>query len=69
MKDGRGARPSYEGTALGAGELDLLAAVDALRAVQYTGPWVVEYEGRTDHEEGYRRGLRWLREHVPAAGA
>ena len=67
MKDGRGARPEYVGTALGEGELDLQAAVDALRAVNYGGPWVVEYEGRSDHEEGYRRGLRWLRAHVPGA--
>lgn len=65
IKDGRGARPAYAGTALGEGELDLPAAVEALRAAHYAGPWVVEYEGRTDQEEGYRQGLRWLREHVP----
>ena len=64
MKDGHGARPAYVGTALGEGELNLQAAVDALRSVNYDGPWLVEYEGRADHEEGYRRGLRWLRAHV-----
>ncbi len=69
MKDGRGARPDYVGTALGEGELDLQAAVDALREVRYDGPWLVEYEGRSDHEEGYRRGLRWLRAHVQDAQA
>ncbi len=64
MKDGRGSRSTYQGTVLGQGELNLQAAVDALRDVHYRGPWLVEYEGRTDHKEGYQAGLRWLREHV-----
>jgi len=68
FKDGRGSRADYRGTALGEGELHLEVAVQALRDVGYTGPWVVEYEGRSDHEEGYRRGLRWLRAHLVAEG-
>ncbi len=66
IKDGRGSRATYQGTVLGQGELNLLSALDALVAVSYRGPWLVEYEGQTDHEAGYRAGLDWLHAHVLA---
>lgn len=67
LKDGRGSRGQYRGTALGEGEIDLELAVRELSAAGYAGPWVVEYEGpRDEAEAGYRRGLQWLRAHVPA---
>ncbi len=67
MKDGRGSRETYRGTALGEGEIDLERAVAELRAAHYQGPWCVEFEGeRARAEEGYRQGLEWLRAHVGA---
>jgi sugar phosphate isomerase/epimerase len=65
LKDGRGSQREYRGTALGEGEIDLLAAVRELQAVGYRGPWCVEFEGdRSQAEEGYRKGLEWLRAHL-----
>jgi sugar phosphate isomerase/epimerase len=64
FKDGTGSRGSYIGLALGEGEIPLTYAVECLKEAGYEGPWVVEYEGKTDSREGYRKGLEWLREHV-----
>lgn len=70
VKDGTGSRGTYRGTALGDGEIDLELAVRELRGAGYAGPWCVEFEGdRAQAEEGYRRGLSWLRTHVGASGA
>lgn len=64
FKDGTGSRQSYVGTALGEGEIDLAHAVGCLKRAGYRGVWCVEYEGRTDPREGYRKGLAWLKAHV-----
>ncbi len=64
FKDGRGSRAEYAGTALGEGEIPLEYAVERLKAAGYRGPWLVEYEGKTDHADGFRRGLQWLQAHV-----
>ena len=64
MKDGRNYLAEYEGTALGEGEIDLEWAVKCLKKVNYQGAWCVEYEGKTDSREGYRKGLEWLRKHL-----
>lgn len=65
MKDGRGSRREYRGTALGEGELDLELAVQELQDAGYRGVYAVEYEGPSaDAEEGQRKGLAWLRAHV-----
>lgn len=65
IKDGVGSLRSYRGTVLGEGELDLELAVRELVAAGYPGVWAVEYEGPSaDAEDGYRRGLEWLRAHV-----
>jgi sugar phosphate isomerase/epimerase len=67
VKDGRGSRESYRGAALGEGEIDLRRAVSELLDAGYGGPWCVEYEGDpATAEEGYRRGLEWLRAHLGA---
>lgn len=66
LKDGRGARSEYVGLALGEGEIDLKGAVDALVEAGYNGVWTVEYEGKTDPLEGYRKGLAWVEANVPA---
>jgi sugar phosphate isomerase/epimerase len=67
MKDGRNCLADYEGTALGEGEIDLKWAVQCLTKADYQGAWCVEYEGKTDPAEGYRKGLEWLRQHLPRA--
>jgi sugar phosphate isomerase/epimerase len=64
FKDGTGSRAEYVGTALGEGEIPLAYAVECLKAVGYQGPWNVEYEGKTDAREGFRKGLAWLKAHV-----
>lgn len=64
FKDGTGSQRSYEGLALGEGEIDLQLAVDVLQDAGYCGVWTVEYEGKTDPFAGYRKGLAWLQEHV-----
>ncbi|HET7560240.1 MAG TPA: sugar phosphate isomerase/epimerase family protein [Limnochordia bacterium] len=64
LKDGRGSLATYQGTVLGEGEIDLAAAVSALKEAGYAGAWCVEYEGGGDRQEGYRRGLAWMRAHV-----
>lgn len=64
FKDGTGYRNTYVGTALGEGEIPLAYAVECLKGAGYEGPWVVEYEGRTDAREGYRTSLEWLKAHV-----
>jgi sugar phosphate isomerase/epimerase len=64
FKDGTGTRGNYVGLALGEGEIPLEYAVKCLKDAGYEGPWVVEYEGKTDSREGYRKGLEWLKAHV-----
>lgn len=64
LKDGKGSRSEYVGLALGEGEIDLKGAVDALVAAGYKGVWTVEYEGRTDPLEGYRKGYEWVKANV-----
>lgn len=64
MKDGRNSFSDYEGTALGEGEIDLKWAAECLKKVNYRGAWCVEYEGKTDSREGYRKGLEWLKKHL-----
>lgn len=64
FKDGRGKRGEYQGTALGEGEIPLERAVQCLKAAGYSGPWLVEYEGKTEHQAGFRKGLQWLKAHV-----
>ena len=65
LKDGRGARTEYVGTALGEGEIRLESAVESLRRVGYQGVWCAEYEGpRAESADGYRRCLAWMREHI-----
>lgn len=64
LKDGTGSRREYRGCALGEGEIHLEHAVRVLKAAGYNGPWVVEYEGRTDPAEGYRKSLAWMKAHI-----
>lgn len=64
FKDGRGSLKEYIGEALGEGEIDLHHAVAALKRANYDGVWLVEYEGRGDKAEGYKKGLAWLKQHV-----
>ncbi len=61
MKDGRNSLADYQGTALGEGEVDLNWAVQCLKQAGYQGVWCVEYEGSSDHIEGFRKGLEWLK--------
>jgi sugar phosphate isomerase/epimerase len=69
FKDGTGTRGSYRGTALGEGEIPLETALDELRAAGYRGVWTVEYEGpREQAEEGYRKGLAWLKARLAPQG-
>jgi len=65
LKDGRGSRAEYAGTALGDGEIHLDYAVECLRRVGYQGVWCAEYEGpRAESADGYRKCLAWMREHI-----
>ena len=64
FKDGRGSLKEYVGLALGEGEIDLDHAVRCLKQAGYSGVWTVEYEGKTDPVEGYRKGLAWLKSRV-----
>jgi len=64
VKDGIGKRGEYQGKALGEGEVPLEHAVKCLKAAGYSGPWLVEYEGKTEHQAGFRKGLQWLKAHV-----
>ncbi|HHV94704.1 MAG TPA: sugar phosphate isomerase/epimerase [Firmicutes bacterium] len=64
MKDGRNSLAEYEGTALGEGELDLRWAVECLKRANYQGVWCVEYEGKTDHAQGFRKGWEWLKNNL-----
>jgi sugar phosphate isomerase/epimerase len=66
LKDGRGCRQQYVGTALGEGEINLEHTVACLKRAGYHGVWCAEYEGRQDPAEGYRKCLAWMRAHVPA---
>jgi len=64
LKDGTGSRKEYVGAALGEGEIHLDHAVRTLKAAGYQGPWIAEYEGRTDSAEGYRKCLEWMKAHI-----
>ncbi len=64
MKDGTGSRGEYVGAALGEGEIHLDYAVKTIKAAGYQGPWVAEYEGRTDSGEGYQKCLAWMKAHI-----
>lgn len=64
FKDGIGCRGEYVGTALGEGEIPLDYAVACFKEAGYQGPWLVEYEGKTDPRAGFRKGLAWLQSHV-----
>ena len=66
LKDGRGDRSTYVGTALGEGEIHLEHAVDCLKRAGYEGVCCAEYEGpRAESAEGYRKCLAWMKAHVP----
>jgi sugar phosphate isomerase/epimerase len=66
LKDGRGARAEYKGTALGEGEIHLEHAVKCLTRAGYQGVWCAEYEGpRAESAEGYRKCLAWMKAHLP----
>lgn len=67
LKDGFDSFPNYRGMALGEGEIDLMHAIRALKKAGYDGVWTNEYEGKTDPEEGYRKGYQYIKEHVPEA--
>ncbi len=64
IKDGRHARPDYQGAALGEGEIPLQAALDALKDAGYDGAYCAEYEGQEDGAIGYTKCLEWLKENV-----
>ena len=64
LKDGRGARAEYVGTALGEGEINLAHAVACLKKAGYKGVWCAEYEGREDKAEGYHKCLAWMRQNI-----
>jgi len=65
LKDGRGSRADYVGTALGEGEIHLDHAVKCLRRANYQGAWCAEYEGpRAESADGYRKCLAWMRKHI-----
>ncbi len=64
MKDGRNARPDYQGAALGDGEIPLEAAVQALKDNGYDGAYCAEYEGSEDGAIGYTKCLDWMKENV-----
>lgn len=64
LKDGRGSRSEYVGTALGDGEIHLAWAVQCLREAGYDGVWCAEYEGREDPFIGYRKCLHWMQAHL-----
>jgi len=65
LKDGRGSRAEYVGTALGEGEIHLEHAVASLRRAGYQGVWCAEYEGpKAESADGYRKCLAWMRTHI-----
>src|SRR5574340_565258 len=60
LKDGRGSRSEYKGSALGEGEINLKHAVACLQRAGYQGVWCAEYEGpRAESADGYRKCLAW----------
>ncbi|MDH7570358.1 MAG: sugar phosphate isomerase/epimerase family protein [Armatimonadota bacterium] len=65
LKDGFGSRKEYVGMALGEGEIHLTVAVSLLKQAGFKGPWVAEYEARTDKVEGCRKCLEWMKQHIP----
>jgi sugar phosphate isomerase/epimerase len=63
VKDGTGSLETYEGRAIGEGEIDVAAAIEALKDVEYGGVWCVEYEGE-EGSVGYAKCLERLKELV-----
>ncbi len=63
IKDGTGSRGDYQGMVLGDGEIDIERAVKALKAVDYSGVWCIEYEGK-EGSVGYARCLEQLKKLV-----
>jgi len=62
-KDGTGSLKEYRGHVIGEGEIDIPAAIRALKAVDCDGVWCIEYEGG-EGSAGYARSLKRLKELV-----
>lgn len=60
IKDGTGTRANYKGCVIGEGEIDVPAAIRALKEVDYDGVWCVEYEG-SEGSAGYAKCLERLK--------
>jgi sugar phosphate isomerase/epimerase len=63
IKDGTGSREDYRGHVVGDGEIDVAAAIQALKAAGYDGVWCIEYEG-SEGSAGYAKCLERLKELV-----
>ena len=63
IKDGVGSLKEYQGRALGEGEIDIPAAIDALKKAGYSGAWCIEYEGK-EGSAGYAKCLEYLKKMV-----
>jgi sugar phosphate isomerase/epimerase len=63
VKDGTGSLETYKGCVIGEGEIDVSAAIEALKDVEYDGVWCVEYEGE-EGSVGYAKCLERLKELV-----
>jgi sugar phosphate isomerase/epimerase len=64
FKDGFNAREEYKGAALGEGEIDLLHALQQLKAAGFDGVYTAEYEGSELDGTGYRKCVEWLKTHA-----
>lgn len=60
IKDGTGTRGNYVGHVIGEGEIDVPAAIAALKGAGYDGVWCVEYEGG-EGSAGYAKCLERLK--------
>ena len=60
IKDGIGARGEYEGRVIGDGEINVPAAIRALKEVEFDGTWCIEYEGK-EGSVGYAKCLERLK--------
>jgi sugar phosphate isomerase/epimerase len=63
IKDGVGTRGSYEGRVTGDGEINVPAAIAALKQAGFSGTWCIEYEGK-EGSVGYAKCLERLRDLV-----
>jgi sugar phosphate isomerase/epimerase len=63
VKDGTGSLETYKGHVIGEGEIDVPAAIKALKDVNFPGVWCIEYEGG-EGSVGYAKCLERLRELV-----